>query len=122
MFCKKGVLRNSAKSTGKHLSFNKVADLTPATLLKKSLWHRCFPANFAKFLRTPFFTEHLRGLILLQILSNQLLKKIVMHKHMRALPFIFPYLFAQTQLTVSYFSSFLSTLLIKILFSIKNAL
>ena len=31
----------------------------PATLLKKSLWHRCFPVNFAKFLRTPFFTEHL---------------------------------------------------------------
>ena len=26
-----------------------------ATLLKKRLWHRCFPVNFAKFLRTPFF-------------------------------------------------------------------
>ena len=25
----------------------------PATLLKKTLWHRCFPVNFAKFLRTP---------------------------------------------------------------------
>ena len=24
-----------------------------ATLLKKRLWHRCFPVNFAKFLRTP---------------------------------------------------------------------
>ena len=22
--------------------------------------HRCFPVNFAKFLRTPFLTEHLR--------------------------------------------------------------
>ena len=33
-------------------------------LLKKSLWHRCFPANFAKFLRTPFLTEHLRWLLL----------------------------------------------------------
>ena len=32
----------------------------PATLLKKSHWHRCFPVNIAKFLRTPFFTEHLR--------------------------------------------------------------
>ena len=29
-------------------------------LLKKSLWHRCFPVNFVKFLRTPFLTEHLR--------------------------------------------------------------
>ena len=35
-----------------------------ATLLKKRLWHRCFPMNFAKFLRTPFFTEHLRWLLL----------------------------------------------------------
>ena len=26
---------------------------------KKRLWHRCFPANFAKFLRTPFLIEHL---------------------------------------------------------------
>ena len=25
----------------------------PAALLKKRLWHRCFPVNFAKFLRTP---------------------------------------------------------------------
>ena len=22
--------------------------------IKKGLWHRCFPVNFAKFLRTPF--------------------------------------------------------------------
>ena len=29
-------------------------DLKPATLLKKSLWHRCFPVNFANFLRTAF--------------------------------------------------------------------
>ena len=56
---KKGVLRYFAKFTGKHLCqrlfFNKVAGLRPATLLKKSLWHRCFPMNFAKFLRTPFY-------------------------------------------------------------------
>ena len=63
---KKGVLRNFAKLTGKHLRVfvNKVASLTPATLLKKTLWRRCFPANFAKFLRAPFFTEHLRWLLL----------------------------------------------------------
>ena len=36
--------------------------LMPATLLKKSLWKRCFPMNFAKFLRTTFFREHLRCL------------------------------------------------------------
>ena len=32
----------------------------PVTLLEKRLWHRCFPVNFAKFLRTLFLTEHLR--------------------------------------------------------------
>ena len=38
VFCKKSVLKN----------------FRPATLLKKRLWHRCFPVNFAKFLRIPF--------------------------------------------------------------------
>ena len=33
--------------------------------LKKRLWHRCFPVNFAKILRTTFFIEHLRRLLLL---------------------------------------------------------
>ena len=31
--------------------------LRPETLSKKGLWHRYFPVNFAKFLRTPFFAE-----------------------------------------------------------------
>ena len=35
-----------------------------ATSLKKRLWHRCFPVNFAKFLKTPFLTEPLRWLLL----------------------------------------------------------
>ena len=38
--------------------------LRPATLLKKRPWHRCFPVNFAKFLRIPFVTEHLWWLLL----------------------------------------------------------
>ena len=41
-----------------------VAGLRPATLIKKRLWHRCFPMNFAKFLRTSFFTEHFWWLLL----------------------------------------------------------
>ena len=56
---KKGVLRDFAKFTGKHLYeslfLNKVIGLEPATLLKKRLWHRCFPVNLAKFLRTLFY-------------------------------------------------------------------
>ena len=55
------------------LEFHKILRKTPvleslfkkeSTLLKKRLWHRCFPANFVKFLRTPFFTEHLLWLLL----------------------------------------------------------
>ena len=60
VFCKKGVLKNFAKSTGKHLCQsllfnNKATGLVPASLLKKKLWYRCFPVNFAKFLRGPFY-------------------------------------------------------------------
>ena len=61
VFYKKGVPKNFAKFTGKHLCcslfFNKVAGLKPATLSKKKPQHRCFPVNFVKFLRTPFFTS-----------------------------------------------------------------
>ena len=61
-FIEKGVLKTLAKFTGKHLCwslfFNKVAGLQPSSLLKKRLQHMCFPVNFAKFLRTPFFKEH----------------------------------------------------------------
>ena len=64
---RKGVLINFAKFTEKHLCqslfFNR------KILLKKQLWHRCFPANFAKFLRTPF----------LQNTSGRLLRSVVIH-------------------------------------------
>ena len=42
----------------------------PATLLKKRLWHRFVPVNFAKFLITPFLTKHLRWLLLRILLSD----------------------------------------------------
>ena len=58
----KGVLKSFTKFTEKHLCqsvfLNKVAGLRPLTFLKKRLWHRYFLVNFAKFLRAPFFTEH----------------------------------------------------------------
>ena len=34
------------------------SDLRPAYLLNKRLWHRCFPVNFAKFLRTTTSFTH----------------------------------------------------------------
>ena len=68
VFCKKAVLRNFTKFTGKYLCqslfFNKVAGLRPATLLKKRLCHRCFPESFVKFRSTPFFIEHVWWLLL----------------------------------------------------------
>ena len=88
VFCKKVVLRNFAKFTGKHLCqslfFNKVAGLRPVTLLKKRLWHRYFPVNFPKFLRTPLFIEHIWWL-LLEV--NKLQWQLQTHKteHIKAL-------------------------------------
>ena len=35
-----------------------------APLLKKRLWYMRFPVNFAKFLRSPFLTEHFQWLLL----------------------------------------------------------
>ena len=49
---------------GQFSQFPQGTCLRPATLLKKSLWHKCFPVNLTKFLRTPFFTEHLWWLLL----------------------------------------------------------
>ena len=55
----------SQENTCARVSFlNKVAGLGSATLLKKRLWHSCFPVNFVKFLRTLFFKEHLLWLLL----------------------------------------------------------
>ena len=60
---KKLILKNFAKFTGKHLFQGlfsyRMEGLRSVTLLKKRLCHSCFPANFAKFLRTRFFKEYL---------------------------------------------------------------
>ena len=55
VFCKKSVLRNFAKSQENTCARDSFSEI---------LWHRCFPVNFAEFLRTPFFTEHFRWLFL----------------------------------------------------------
>ena len=89
VFFKKCLLKNLAKLTGKQLCqslfFNNVEGLRSATLLKKRLWHKCFPVNFVKrpatlikkrlwhrcffvnfveFLSTPFYKEDLWWLLL----------------------------------------------------------
>ena len=81
VFCKKGVLWNFRKFIEKHLCqslfFDKIAGLSPATLLKRRLWHSCFPVNFVKFLRTHFFTEHLWSrLIVYNVVYNHVFYNI----------------------------------------------
>ena len=59
-FVRKGVLRNFAKFTGKHLCQSFFLTLffffrsQACNFIKKRLWHRRFPVSFQKFLRTPF--------------------------------------------------------------------
>ena len=48
------ISQNSQENTCARVSFLIKLQTPPATLLKKSLWRRCFPVNFAKFLGTPF--------------------------------------------------------------------
>ena len=82
MFCKKVVLKNFAKLTGKHLCqslfLNKVAG-QPATLLKIRIWRRCFPVNFAKFLRATFLQNTCRGCFWI----NTFYRLSVLHLHTR---------------------------------------
>ena len=59
------IWQNSQENICARVSFfNKVAGLRPTTLLKKRLWHRRFPVNYAKFLKISFFIEHLWWLLL----------------------------------------------------------
>ena len=54
-----------AKFTGKHLWQRLEA-------VKKRLWHKCFPVNLAKFLRTPFLHNTSGRLLLLLAFQKQL--------------------------------------------------
>ena len=69
VFCKKRCSQKFRKIHRKtpvpEALFCTVAGLEPATLLKKRLWHKSFPVNFAKFLRTPFLTEQIWWLLLI---------------------------------------------------------
>ena len=79
VFCRKSVLKNFAKFKGEllcqSLLFKKVAvsflkklqALGLIFLLKMGLWHKCFPVNFAKLLRTPFLQNTSGGCFCEQI-------------------------------------------------------
>ena len=71
----------------------------PSTLLKKRLWHRCFPVNFAKFLRTPF-SQNTVGRLLLEPFF--LFKSIFFPKQLwitaRFLAYIFPFVLTDAKI------------------------
>ena len=66
----KGVFKNLAIFTGKHLccvriSFYKVAGLKACIFIKKRIQHRCFLVNIAKFLRIPILKKVCKRLLLM---------------------------------------------------------
>ena len=59
---RKGALESFAKSIGKNLC-QSLFLIKACNFIKKRIWHRSFPVNFAKFLRTPIFIEELWWLV-----------------------------------------------------------
>ena len=62
-FCWNGINKKSSRK-GNEKDWKQSPQPVTATLLKKRPCHRCFLVSFAKFLRTPFLTEHLQSLLL----------------------------------------------------------
>ena len=70
MFFKIDVIKSLQYSLGNtcfvlgNTYFNKVVGYQACNFIKKRLQHKCVPVTLATFLRTTFFTEHLRWLLL----------------------------------------------------------
>ena len=68
MYFRVGVLKNFAMFIEKHLcwrlSLDKYAGLKVCNFIKKRLQHSFFRVKYETFLRTSFFTEHVRLLLL----------------------------------------------------------
>ena len=79
MFHKKGVFKNFAKFTGKHLCWNLFLKKVPAgscSFLKKRLWQRYFPVNFAKFIRIAILQNICERLLLIKQYEQGLFWKL----------------------------------------------
>ena len=61
------ISRNSQENTCARASFLINLQALDLQLYQKETLTQVLPANFAKFLRTPFFTEHLQWLLLLNV-------------------------------------------------------
>ena len=97
VFCKKGVLRNLIKFTGKHLCqslfFNKFAGLRPATLLKKKTLAQVFSCEFYQISKNTLFYR-----TTLVAASVAMISLFLFHTN---LPFALPELIIPTFLSVN---------------------
>ena len=80
------ISQNSQENNCARVSF--LTKLQVATLFKKGYWHRCFPVNFAKFLRTTFLKNTsgrplLKNVLILdQVYSNtRILTQVKTNQH-----------------------------------------
>ena len=85
------ISQNSQENNCASLFFDKVVGLRTAILLKKRLYHRCFPVNFVEFLRTPFHIERLWWLLL----------EFNRGRHLTLFLYFIPHLFGRFQLKKS---------------------
>ena len=75
--------------------------------LRSETWYRCFPVNFAKFLRTTFLTEHLlvaaSDYFLCQVVNSEVTRPTVHFGVLKAIVVIFmdPRSFTQITFTCS---------------------
>ena len=58
------ISQNSQQNTCATVSFLIKLLVSTCNFIKKRLLHRCFPVSFVKFLKTPFFKDHLWWLFL----------------------------------------------------------
>ena len=68
------ISQNSQENTCARASFLIKFQARSATSLKKRPWHRCFPMNFLKFLRTPFL-QNTSGRLLLYFATKSYIFK-----------------------------------------------
>ena len=73
MFFKIDVVKNLRNLTAKYMCWS--------FFIYLRLQQRCFSVKFCKFLRTPFFTEHFRWLLLEGVCEGTSLKKILQSCH-----------------------------------------
>ena len=54
------ISQNTQENTCARVSFLIKLQAEVCNVIKKRLWHMCFPMNFSKFLKITFLTEDLR--------------------------------------------------------------